>query len=58
LSKKRKSLFTDGPQVKIMKEQVTAVHEQVDVFKQIERHLNDLKLIEAEKLNVMKGRAS
>ena len=45
----------EGPQVKIMKEQVDAVREQVASFKNIERHMETLVEIEQQKLSVMQG---
>jgi hypothetical protein len=52
---KRKSPFEDGPQVKIMKEQVSAVVDQVEILSKIEKHLAEIKDTEKEKLEVMKG---
>jgi hypothetical protein len=43
----------EGPQAKIMKEQIVAVNEQVESFKRIEGILSEMKEIEKQKLEVM-----
>jgi hypothetical protein len=53
LSRKRESTFMEGPQAKIMKEQIVAVNEQVESFKRIEGILSEMNEIEKQKLEVM-----
>ena len=58
LANRRKSNIDEGPQAKIMRQQVTAVEEQVETFKRIEIVLGEIRDIEREKLAVMKGESS
>lgn len=51
----RKSAFSDGPQTKLMREQVDRLEQQVGTFKRIEQVLQEMKDIEQKKLGIMEG---
>lgn len=55
LTDKRKSRQDEGPQEKLMRLQVDAVNDQVDTFKRIESILGDIRDIQREKLELMRG---
>ncbi|OXA39147.1 hypothetical protein Fcan01_26160, partial [Folsomia candida] len=51
----RKSAFSDGPQTKLMREQVDRLEQQVGTFKRIEQVLQEMKDIEQKKLGIMEA---
>jgi len=55
-SRNRGLSFLEGPQAKIMKQQVAAVEEQVETFKRIEGILEEMRDIEKSKADTMKSK--